>query len=949
MSVTLLSNNTAVTVPASVNIAAGLSSAAFTATVAAVVSNQSALLTATLNGISQAFTLTAAAPAQLTSLACAPSTLNSNASSTCTVALNTTTIGGTTVSLSSGSGLLIVPANVTILAGQSSATFSAAAGNVSSSQNVTVTATLNGLSQQATIALIGAAVQLSSLSCSPAAVNAPGSATCTATLAGAAPSSVSVTLASNNTSVTVPSSVSIGAGLSSATFTAAVAAVASNQAALLTATLNGVAQTFTLTANANLASQVTSLACAPSVLSSNGSGACTVALNTATTAAATILLSSNTPVLSVPASITVLAGQSTATFAATAGVTGSSQNATITATFGGGSRTAAITVVPSFAPNCQEFRTTPEGLCTIQDLLPWVTFGGGWESRLKVGNIPSGSAGGTIQIGFTLLPTAPASGGVQNHMPAFFRDNRTGQMQVGESGTYVVALGESVSVEFLSAPGGCNTHGLLCWGSPDPSVTSYGSVLVKYVADNPAYLRGIAKAQLTFLANATDGSYGWQISERETPPANLWTAPVAVSANQGANPQTNQDASAALANPGSEAITVRGTLYNENGIPVTSRDVQIPSLGVVPLVFSREPNQSFGGFGSAMFPLGQDFKGVVTFQVLSPSSAKVSAMVLQYVGNAMSSVELNSQPATGLSVSKATSANCAEFAAAADGTCTVQYSLPWVVFGAGWESRLKAGNSPGSGSASAVQLRFTLVPASPATNGTQNHLPAFFSDGRSAQLRTAESASYTLNAGQSVDVHFLYPPAGCDSHGQNCSDQPDPGSLSYGSVLVQYSSSDPAALRKVARPQLAFLARPDGGSYAAQMTEHSATAANTWTAPVAISANQGTHPQTNEEAAAAIANQGTTPVTVRGTLRDRNGTAVASRDFQIPASGTIGIVFSQDASEPFGGFGNAILAQGRDFDGWVTFAVTSPSDGGVTVLVLQYVGDTMSSVNVQSF
>ena len=67
MSVTLASNNANVTVPGSVNIGTGLSSATFTATVAAVTSDQAALLTATLNSVSQSFTLSAAAPAQLTS------------------------------------------------------------------------------------------------------------------------------------------------------------------------------------------------------------------------------------------------------------------------------------------------------------------------------------------------------------------------------------------------------------------------------------------------------------------------------------------------------------------------------------------------------------------------------------------------------------------------------------------------------------------------------------------------------------------------------------------------------------------------------------------------------------------------------------------------------------------------------------------------------------------
>ena len=62
-------------------------------------------------------------------------------------------------------------------------------------------------------------------------------------------------------------------------------------------------------------------------------------------------------------------------------------------------------------------------------------------------------------------------------------------------------------------------------------------------------------------------------------------------------------------------------------------------------------------------------------------------------------------------------------------------------------------------------------------------------------MQVGESATYTLNAGQSVNVDFLNPPAGCDTHGQNFASQPDPGSFEFGSVMVQYSSTDPAVWR----------------------------------------------------------------------------------------------------------------------------------------------------------
>ena len=947
VNVTLLSNNTSVTVPASVNIAAGLSSATFTATAAAVVSNQSAVLTATLDGVSRTLTLnaTASSSPQLTSVVCAPSMLGSNASSTCTVTLNKAATSAAAVWLASSNGGLTVPSSVNVLAGQSSASFAATSGAVSGNQSVTVTATMNGVSQQGTISLT-AVTQLSSVSCAPGTVSSPGTSSCTVTLTAAALSAVSVTLLSNNTSVTVPASVNIGAGLSSATFTATAAAVVSNQSAVLTATLDGISRAFTLTSTAQSSTQLTSLVCAPSILGSNASSTCTITLNTAAAGAATVSLASNNGLLTVPASIIVPASQSSATFSANSGVVSGGQSVTVTATWNGQIQQATIRL--GAPANCEEFPTSPSGQCMIQDLLPWITFGGGWESRLSAGNIPNGGGGGTIQFSFTLLPATPVTGGVQNHMPAWFKDSQTGQMQLAESETYTLDAGESVALDFLAPPTGCDAHGQSCGNSQDLNTLAYGSVLVQYVADNPAYLRGIAKAQLSLLENAATGGYGWQTTESEMPAANLWTGPVAVSANPAANPETSQQASAALANPGTSAITVRGTLYNGNGQAVTFRDFQIPPLGSVAVVFSQDPSQSWGGFGNAMFPGGQDFNGLVSFQVISPSGGSVAAMVVQYVGNAMSSVELSSESSSPAGLSSATTATrCAEFPMSADGTCAVQYTLPWAAFGAGWESRLKAANPP-SASAGAVQLRLALLPAASATGGLENHLPAYFTDSRKGALQVGESVSYTLNAGQSVDVDFLYPPVDCDTHGQNCGNQPDPGRLSFGAVRVEYFSTDPTVLRRLAYPQLTLLSPPNGQTYSSQIMEPGAPAANSWRAPVAMSANQGADPLNNLAASAAIANAGTIPVTVRGTLLDQNGNIVTRNDFQIPASGATNIVFASDPSQLNGGFGSAAFQQGQDFHGWVTFDVITPGSGGVSVLVLQYVGNTLSSVGAQA-
>ena len=74
----------------------------------------------------------------------------------------------------------------------------------------------------------------------------------------------SVTLASNNTSLTVPASVTVAAGATTATFSATAAPIASNQSATVTATLGSSSQTATISLLAPVL--VSGVACSPTSL-----------------------------------------------------------------------------------------------------------------------------------------------------------------------------------------------------------------------------------------------------------------------------------------------------------------------------------------------------------------------------------------------------------------------------------------------------------------------------------------------------------------------------------------------------------------------------------------------------------------------------------------------------------------------------------------------------------
>lgn len=104
--------------------------------------------------VSNVVTIPVFATPLLSSVACDPSTLTSNTSTTCTVTLSVAVAtGATTISLSSSDSLLTVPASVSVPAGATTATFTATEGSVTSSQTATVTATFGNTSATTTVTL----------------------------------------------------------------------------------------------------------------------------------------------------------------------------------------------------------------------------------------------------------------------------------------------------------------------------------------------------------------------------------------------------------------------------------------------------------------------------------------------------------------------------------------------------------------------------------------------------------------------------------------------------------------------------------------------------------------------------------------------------------------------------------------------------------------------------
>ena len=303
-----------------------------------------------LNGTGAAVSM-ASAP-QLSSMNCAANSVTGSANDSCTVTLSAAApSGGFTVSLASNNPAAIVPASITVGAGLITGSFAANVSAVTSAQTATLTASAGTAVETFALQLnavgpIGPApAVLSKLACLNSSMTGTGIDNCTVSLnAPAGDGGVAVNIASDNSAVTVPNSVTVAAGTTSATFNADIAAVSTPQMATLTASEGGVTEPFELQLNASASGQagaattaLSGLSCTVGSMTGAGTDACMVTLTSAAPSGGyNVSLASNNAAVAVPATVRVPAGASSANFTATVVSVSTAQVATLTASASGG-------------------------------------------------------------------------------------------------------------------------------------------------------------------------------------------------------------------------------------------------------------------------------------------------------------------------------------------------------------------------------------------------------------------------------------------------------------------------------------------------------------------------------------------------------------------------------------------------------------------------------------
>jgi len=284
-----------------------------------------------------------------------PSSVIGGSSSTGTVTIKSAAPpGGEVITLKSSDPSAIVPASISIPAGATQGTVTIRTTPVSSQTAVTLTATADGVSVTTTLTVLPPA--LNGLTLSPTSVGGGGSSTGTVTLNGVAPTGgATINLASNNANASTPANVVVPAGATSTTFSITTLAFATAKTATITATQGSVTESATLSINPL---SLLSLALHPATVIGGSTSTGTVTLNAPAEAGGAVvkLSSSLAAVATTPTSITIPAGQSSATFTVKTSAVSTQKVTTIRAMFKTEPVTSALTVNP---PTLTSFSLDP--------------------------------------------------------------------------------------------------------------------------------------------------------------------------------------------------------------------------------------------------------------------------------------------------------------------------------------------------------------------------------------------------------------------------------------------------------------------------------------------------------------------------------------------------------------------------------------------------------------
>ena len=316
----------------------------------AVAASTVATVVASAGAVSDSATLTVL-PARPFSLSFSPSTnvggLNGNATLTMDspVAVDTS---ATLNIVSGGASVASLPASVIVPAGFTSSAFTVGTNVVSSNSSIQISATANGSTKTGTLTVTPNVPTSFTLTPATVVAGASGTGKVTFSTTSGSPIAVSITVVSGGGALaSIPSSITLAPGSTSTSFSFTSADVAVATQVQLSATANGVSKSATLTVNPNTPTSV-SFSPATAIGGANSTGKVTFSRVVASDTFVPLnVVSGNSAVASMPASVTVLAGTSSSSFVVSTSSVPSATSVQISATANGSTKTGTLTVTPN--------------------------------------------------------------------------------------------------------------------------------------------------------------------------------------------------------------------------------------------------------------------------------------------------------------------------------------------------------------------------------------------------------------------------------------------------------------------------------------------------------------------------------------------------------------------------------------------------------------------------
>lgn len=345
LAITLRSSNTnAATVPTSVTVLSGRTSANFGITTRSVSSDTQVTITATNAGTSAISTLDVRRQL-LSSVSVAPTTIVGGNEVIGTVTLiGPAPIGGFPVSLSDNGASVSVPTEVIVPEGQSSAQFAVVTQEVTADLSVIITAANSGTSRTATLSVRRPMLKSITVP-SDAPKNSQVVGRVTLNYAAPAGGATIVLQSSNPSAASVPATVIVQATRSFVDFPIQTGAIQSDATVAITASVAGTVRNANMTVRSEMLTSVT--VNVVSIVGGNNATGTVRLFMAAPSGGVIVSLSSDKPVATVPTSVTIPAGQLAATFMISTSGVAADTPVLISAQAGGTPKTANLNLLPA--------------------------------------------------------------------------------------------------------------------------------------------------------------------------------------------------------------------------------------------------------------------------------------------------------------------------------------------------------------------------------------------------------------------------------------------------------------------------------------------------------------------------------------------------------------------------------------------------------------------------